>query len=99
MNGNSQEVVKLLSEKIDRGNEQLNQRIADLIVSNKEVNDSQQKLLNSHCERIRRLEEDNVEMRPAKKFYNQIKDYALGLIIFLGGTVILAASWIKAHLT
>ena len=99
LNGDSQKVVDLLCQKIDDSQKQTSKRIDDIITSNKEVNDRQQELLHSHCSRIRKMEEDNVEMRPVKKFYCKLRDYALGLIIFLGGTVILAATWIKTHLT
>jgi len=99
MNGSAQEVVKLLSEKIDSSTKQTNQRIDDLIVSNKETSNRHKELLHSHCLRLRQCEEENVEMRPVKRFYSKLRDYALGLIIFLGGTVVAVAAYLKTHLT
>ena len=99
LNGEGKIIVQLLTAKMDESNQQITKRIDDLIVYNKETADGHKELLHSHCERLRQCEEENVEMRPVKKFYSKLRDYALGLIIFLGGTVILAASYIRHHLT
>jgi len=68
MNGDSAEVVKLLSEKIDTNGKQFNQRIDDLQkymddqygnLDNKITRETgnNKKLLDLHCPRIRKLEE------------------------------------------
>jgi len=74
LNGDGKIIVKLLSEKIDNSNKQINQRFDDFknyqdnIIASfnayknttkqyiDEKHDSQQKLINNHCSRIRRLE-------------------------------------------
>ena len=74
LNGDGKIIVKLLSEKIDNSNKQINQRFDDFknyqdnIIASfnaykettkqyiDEKHDSQQKLIDSHCSRIRALE-------------------------------------------
>ena len=99
LNGDGKKIVDLLCQKIDDSQKQTSKRIDDIIASNNAVNDRQQELLHSHCSRIRKMESENVEMRPVKKFYCRLRDFALGLIVFLGGTVIAVAAYLKAHIS
>ena len=99
LNGEGKIIVQLLTTKMEESHKQITKRIDDLIDYNKETANRNKELLHSHCERLRQVEEENVEMRPIKKFYSKIRDYALGLIIFLGGTVIAIAGYLKTHLT
>ena len=56
LNGDSLKVVSLIREAINDSTAQTNKRLDDIIQSNKEVNDNQQKLIDSHCLRVRKLE-------------------------------------------
>ena len=107
MNGNDyKQIEKLFNAKF----EALDKRMDDIINSfnaYKEVtkqyiderNQDQQKLIDSHCFRLREAEKEIIELQPSKNFYGKIKDFSVGAIIVLGGAVITMASYIYEHLT
>ena len=57
-------------------------------------NEEQQKQIDNHCSRLRETEGSIIELQPSKRFYNKIRDFAVGSIIVLGGAVIAMASYI-----
>jgi len=91
MNGDSQKIVELLSQKIDDLRKQLNQRMDDLILTSNQRIDEAKNLIDNHCGRIRKntntLEVIKTELEPIKKFYNRITDFSVGIIIFVGSII------------
>ena len=107
MNGNDyKQIEKLFNAKF----EALNRRMNDVITLFNEYkeetkryidehNKNQQKTIDSHCDRIRKIEQGIIELQPSKKFYDRIRDFSVGAIIILGGAVIVMANYIYQHLS
>ena len=57
-----------------------------------ERNQDQQKLIDSHCGRIRentrKIIVIETEIKPIKKFYNKIADFAVGFIVIIGSIIV-----------
>lgn len=90
--------TKLILETLNKRFDDMGKRIDDSISDGKDKHTSQQVALDRHCKTIKKMNEEIIGLRPMKKFYDKMRDFSMGVIILLGGTVISLCVYLKEHL-